>query len=153
MRVPAALALALLVGACAPEPTGSPIRVAPGTLDGTAWQVVAIAGQSVGSQPPMLINFDGASVSGNGPCNAFGGAYQYDSGAGALRLTTLVSTKRACVDPAGNGLEATYFRVLRGAVDASIDEAGRLVITGGGAQVRFALVGKAIPAQSPAGPS
>ena len=60
--------------------------------------------------PDIWITFEGGKVSGDGGCNAFGGAYVDDPSDGALRIGELASTKRACVDPVRNDLEAASSR-------------------------------------------
>ena len=65
----------------------------------------------------------------------FGGIPTYVPATGALHIEALVSTKRACVEPARNEVEAAYLQALRTVAVASIDPDGRLVLTGAGAEV------------------
>jgi heat shock protein HslJ len=144
----AVLALAALATACAPQPEASPIRIShPSDLAGSAWELVTIQERSPTAGPPVTLVFGRGELSGNGSCNAFGGTYAYDPATGALRIDGLVSTKRACVEPGRNELEAAYLASLRSAADASIDPAGRLVISGAGAPLVLAVAG--VPAGPP----
>ena len=137
----ARLALLLLAAvaaiACAPEPSASLQRVShPSSLSGTTWRVVAIQGR----QPPVgrdltLVFGPNGEVEGDGGCNSFGGIPTYVPATGALHIEALVSTKRACVEPARNEVEAAYLQALRTVAVASIDPDGRLVLTGAGAEV------------------
>jgi heat shock protein HslJ len=56
----------------------------------------------------------------------------YDHTTGAVAFTDLVTTKRACADPAVAALEAGVLAGLRAAEAASVDEVGRLVLAGAG---------------------
>ncbi len=90
--------------------------------------------------PDIWITFEGGKVSGDGGCNAFGGSYVDDTSDGALRIGELASTKRACVDPVRNDLEAGLFEALRGVAAAGVDGDGHLVLTGAGAELAFSRV-------------
>jgi putative lipoprotein len=153
------LVIAGLVGACAAEPAASAIRVShPTTLTGTTWRLVAIGGAAVPTGPDVTATFGPGDVSGNGGCNSFGGAYRYDPTNGALAIGDLVSTKRACVEPLRNEVEAAALQALRTATRAEMDEAGRLVISGAGAELLLEVgpqpAGAPVPAPSSApGPS
>ena len=138
-------AVAALLAACAPEPPASPIRVShPIELAGTAWTLVSIQDRPPTAGPAVTLEFADGRVSGNGSCNSFGGSFTYDPATGALRIGDLVSTKRACVDAARNDLEGAYLTALRGAADASIDAAGRLVITGATAPLVLDVFGQPV---------
>ncbi|HET7029356.1 MAG TPA: META domain-containing protein [Candidatus Limnocylindrales bacterium] len=156
MRLAVAILVWLVVTACAPEPAPTPIRGSHlATLATTRWTVVAIGGQAIAPRPEVLLGFDATTVAGSGGCNGFGGSYAYDPASGALRITDLVSTKRACGDPATGRAEAAYFEALRGAAVASVDPDGRLVIDGAGPELRLAVADQPlpVPTQSEAGPS
>ncbi|MEO5940238.1 MAG: META domain-containing protein [Candidatus Limnocylindrales bacterium] len=143
-RLAAALGLAgVLLGAaaCAPEPAPSPVPVSrPAGLVGTAWRLVSIQGRQppIGRDVTMIFGSNG-EVEGDGGCNSFAGISAYDPTTGALRLEALVSTKRACAEPARNDVEAAYFQALRTVTDASIDAEGRLVLAGPAAELVLAV--------------
>jgi putative lipoprotein len=143
MRIVALLvALVAILAGCAPEAPASPTRVSrPDTLAGTVWRLVAIGDRPVPAGPDVTLRFGPSEVSGNGSCNAFGGSYAYDATSGAIRIADLVSTKRACIEPGRNELEATYLATLRAASDASIDPDGRLVLTGAGVLLVLEVAG------------
>jgi heat shock protein HslJ len=156
-RLGLVLVLALAVLGCAPEPASSALtRVShPTDLAGTAWELVTIGGAAPSSGPAVTLVFGRGEVSGNGSCNAFGGSYAYEPSTGALHLGDLVSTKRACIEAGRNELEAAYLAALRAATDASMDENGRLVISGAGAQLVLAVAGQPVgpPVAGSPGPS
>lgn len=134
-----ALSAALGMAACAPEPPPSIARVShPTTLAGTTWRLVSLQGR----QPPIgrevtLIFGPNGEVEGDGGCNSFAGIPSYDPATGALRIEQLVSTKRACVEPARNDVEVAYFQALRMVTRASIDAESRLVLQGSAAELVF----------------
>lgn len=96
-------------------------------LAGTRWVLVELMGKpvSVGAEPsvnPTLeFSDDGASISGNGSCNSFGGAVTF-SGPNRLKFGALAATLRACPDL---DLEKQYFDVLEKA-DSFHHEGDRL---------------------------
>lgn len=146
VRVVAVFVL-IVSGACAPAPSASLIRVShPASLVGTAWRLVSIDGHKPPSSPDVTIAFGPSDISGDGPCNSFGGTYAYDPTIGALQFGPLVSTKRACVDPVLNDAEAAYFGALHGVVGASDDPNGRLVLAGAGPELVFEVGPQLVPA-------
>jgi heat shock protein HslJ len=138
VRLLVAVTLAALVaGGCAVEPPASPIRIShPTSLAGTTWRLVAIEGRRPPAGPDLTLSFEAdGRVAGEGACNGFGGSFLYEAASGRLRIADLVSTKRACVEPARNDVEAAYFAALRAVADASGDSEGRLVLTGAGGEL------------------
>jgi heat shock protein HslJ len=106
----AALAAVLLAG-CAttspPPPSSSLIG---------AWVVSDIGGAGVVGRAPLTVEFDETSrVSGSSGCNRYTGAYSYDAVSGALTMTPLGVTRRACLDPALNAQEQAMIAALEGA--------------------------------------
>ena len=139
MRVVVTVAAILLgLTACSAEPPGSLNRVShPTTLAGTTWRLLSIQGRPVAGIPEVTLAFDGDRVSGNGGCNSFGGQFTYEPATGALAVSGLLSTMRACAEPARNDVEAAYLKALPGVALASMDSAGHLVLTGSGAELVF----------------
>jgi heat shock protein HslJ len=128
----------LLVAACGADPSPSGGRIDhPTALAGTSWRLVGIGERLLPADPVMSLLFTSSEASGSGGCNAFGGTYAYDPGGGVLRIESLVSTKRACVEPARNGVEAAFFEALRSPLTAAVDDAGRLVLVGRDVTLRF----------------
>jgi heat shock protein HslJ len=131
------VALFILTG-CAAEPPASLTRVShPTSLAGTTWRLLSIQGGPVPATPELTLAFDGDRVSGNGGCNSFGGQFTYEPATGALALSSLLSTMRACLEAARNDVESTYLKALQGATVANMDSAGHLVLTGSGPELVF----------------
>jgi copper homeostasis protein (lipoprotein) len=108
------LGVALALAACV-----GPQRAGPGwtaePLAGTAWRLEELnrrpAIAAGGDATPTLAFAAGEPrASGNGGCNQFNGPFT-QSGA-ALSFGPLASTRRACVDEAGNSQETAYLRAL-----------------------------------------
>ncbi len=85
------------------------------SLAGTAWQLAELNGRAPvpatnDAVPTLTFAAGEPRASGNGGCNQFSGPYT-QAGA-SLRFGPLVSTRRACVDPAANSQETAYLRAL-----------------------------------------
>lgn len=103
------LALAACVG---PGLAGEGDAAEP--LAGTDWTLQEVNGRPAvpatgGAVPTLSFGTDGRA-SGNGGCNQFSGPYTQQGA--SLRLGPLASTRRACVDEAGNAQETAYLRAL-----------------------------------------
>jgi heat shock protein HslJ len=134
----AAVATMFILTACAAEPPASLTRVShPTNLAVTSWRLLSVQGRSVPAGPDVTLEFNGDQVSGNGGCNTFGGQFTYEPATGALALSSLFSTMRACVEPARNDVETAYLKALQSAAVANMDSAGHLVLTGSGAELVF----------------
>ena len=146
----ALLVVILVSEACAPAPEASVIRIShPATLVGTTWQLVSVAGVAATAGATASLSFGATEVRGTSTCSDFGGAYQYDPATGAFRIPSLVSTKRACLDPGFNGLESAFFAALRDATAAGMDPDGRLVLGGPRGGAVLAVGPTLVPAVSP----
>ena len=137
-----------------PSAPSLPSATAPPTLTvrlaDTLWRLVAIDGVATPGGSDVTLAFSGGRVSGEGPCNSFGGTVAIDETTGALRIGDLSSTKRACLDPARGALETTWFAALRTVSAASVDGAGRLLLTAGAHELALDQVAPAIASMSPA---
>ncbi|WP_420128592.1 META domain-containing protein [Longimicrobium sp.] len=107
------LGAAFALAACA-APAAGPGGTAE-QLAGTTWRLDQLNGQPAvalpgDGAPTLLFAADQPRVSGNGGCNQFNG--QYTQSGEALRMGPLASTRRACVDEAGNRQETAYLRAL-----------------------------------------
>ncbi len=126
MRYGILFPLMLLLAACMPAQAqgGNP---AGSSLAGTSWQLTELNGQLVTGTVPLTLVFDATEprVSGNGGCNQFSGPYTQNGA--SLRFGPLVSTRRACVDPAGNAQETAYFQALESTTRYAL-EGGQLVL-------------------------
>jgi heat shock protein HslJ len=96
-------------------------------LAGTSWRLVELNGQPVAGETALTLAFAAAEplVSGFGGCNQFNGPYTQNGA--SLRIGPLLSTRRACVEPALNEQETAYFRALESTNRYSI-EGGQLVL-------------------------
>jgi heat shock protein HslJ len=111
----------------------------PTTLVGTAWRVVAVNGRPpvAGSEPTAA--FAATEVKGSAGCNAYGGRYTYDAASGAIAFQDMGATAMACAEPARNDFEGLFTRAISQATSASIDPAGRLVLSGPGGEIVLAV--------------
>jgi len=126
-----ALVLVVVLGACAtPEPPADSGNPLPGTLAGTDWKVVSVGGQAPVPGAEPTVSFAQARVTGSGGCNEFGGDYRYDPATGRIEFTMLSMTQRACARQDAMTFEEAFTRVVTSAVQATIDPATRLVLTG-----------------------
>jgi heat shock protein HslJ len=147
----AIVGVGFVAAACAPSPPASLTRVSrPTSLIGSAWQLVSMQGRQppVGSE--LTLNFGrSGDVSGDGACNSFGGIFEYDASRGSIRIGNLLSTNRACLEPARNEVDRIYFQALGVVGDANIDPDGRLVLSGSGAELVFEVGPQSFPAGEP----
>ena len=124
------LASALLLVACAGcgtvRPTDGP---APADLVGPTWRLVALGDEAVPADADITLTFtpDGR-VAGSSGCNQYSGDAALGAG-GALAVTEVVSTLRACPPPAG-ARERALFDALRQADRAAVVD-GELWVRGG----------------------
>ena len=131
------LALALVVLALG---VAVPARAQGGSvpLAGTSWRLVELNGQPVAGETALTLAFaaDEPQVSGFGGCNQFSGSYTQNGA--SLRIGPLLSTRRACLEPALNAQETAYFQALESSNRYSV-EGGQLVLYSGNRVVaRFA---------------
>ena len=97
-------------------------------LAGTSWLLVELNGQPLApGGDPLTLQFavDEQRVSGYGGCNEFSGPYTQNGA--SLRFGPLLSTRRACADPALNAQETAYFEALESTTRHSV-EGGQLVL-------------------------
>jgi len=125
----------------APKPVAKQL-----SLGGTSWELVAI--RDIGkirrpgaSAQPITIQFDQGArqVSGSSGCNAYGAAYVQDQGSPLFR--DVVSSQRACADPAITALEGLYLESLGGATWLELVHEKILVVgsPGSGRRLIFSL--------------
>lgn len=131
-RIVVWLCALIVATACSQAAPATAVPSAHTPLAGTTWRLVLVDGAVPPAGPPVTIAFETATVSGTGPCNLFGGGYVLDPDSGTLRIGDLVSTKRACVEPARGELETALYAALRTVDAASVGEDGRLVLVGPG---------------------
>jgi heat shock protein HslJ len=137
--VPAAFAFVLLAGVAAAAP-GLPPQVV-----GPEWRLVSYQGadgQTTDvSANGITIRFSAdGTVSGSGGCNAFRGTYTADTN-GALTVSQVVATLRACLDENKTNWETRYFAALQTVSAYKLDgDWVQLVFAGGGGLLTFAPV-------------
>jgi heat shock protein HslJ len=123
-RLAAALLAGLtlvLLGCTSTDTTG-------GSLVGSSWSVVSIAGAPtiLDARPSMAFGQDGV-VSGSTGCNAYNGQFLLDGD--KLQVGALASTMMAC-EPARNAQEQAFTLALTGATNWQLAEDGSLEIRG-----------------------
>lgn len=81
------------------------------SLFGRRWALTGIGEQRLSAGKPY-IEFDDQQrrVSGDGGCNRFSGGFELNGT--SLKLTRLISTKRACLAPEANRLETSFLQAL-----------------------------------------
>jgi heat shock protein HslJ len=117
----------------------------PGTLAGTSWRVVSVAGQTpvVGREPTVIFT-GAAAANGTGGCNSWFGAYAYDPN-GGIRFQQVGMTAMACAEAAMNAFEGTFITALQQVNLASLDPRGLLVLSGPAGQIFLAAAGQPSP--------
>jgi heat shock protein HslJ len=128
----------LVVSACGAGSEPSLIRSsAPGTLAGTAWTAVLVAGQPTVAASQPTATFTADRIEGTTGCNRYGGSYQYANG--VIKFGQLMSTLIGC-DGAIGAVEGRFNTAIAGATSVSMDPEGRLVLDGPGGSITFVVV-------------
>lgn len=126
------LMLALATAGCAahaaraPQPAPAASSASPAeahaNLDGTEWRFVEVAGRPVPAGVHAILRLRDGRASGKAGCNTFGATWQV-SADGSTSFGHVLSTKMACMQPAGGmQVEHRVFAALRHA--AKIERAG-----------------------------
>ena len=139
------LSAALLLAGCATTP-------APGASLVGAWTVESVGGAMVLGSAPLTVEFDETNrVFGSSGCNRYTGAYSHDPVTGALTVTPLGVTRRACVDPALMAQERRLLDALQRATRAEARDGG-VTLGAAGADIvlrrRASDARRALPAQT-----
>jgi heat shock protein HslJ len=89
-------------------------------LAGTQWKFVKLDGHDVPSGFNATLNFErNGHVSGHAGCNGYGGPWEASNG--ALHFGGMISTKMACLQPAGAmATERNVFAALRETAQARL---------------------------------
>jgi heat shock protein HslJ len=114
---------AVVVVACANDGSGS-----SGTLEGTSWTVVSIAGAPTiaDARPSMAFAADG-DIRGTSGCNQYRATYHTTGD--AIAIGELASTEMAC-DPARNAQEQAFTLALTSVTSWRITDDGSLELGG-----------------------
>jgi heat shock protein HslJ len=128
------LSLLVVVSACS---TASSAASQP--FVGSQWRLTQLNGQvPLATGEPISLGFQSEQqLGGNGGCNSYGGSYRI---AGSdISIRELVSTERACLDPALNAQEVAYYQALQAVASYELvgDEL-RLTDVGGVVVLMFA---------------
>jgi len=110
-----------------------------GDLAGTGWSLVTLNGQApIPASGPITLAFEaGGRAGGNSGCNSYGATYV--ARGGSLKITEMVSTLRACVDPSLNAQEATYLAALAAVAEYEVT-GGRLSLRDAGGTIELVFV-------------
>jgi heat shock protein HslJ len=136
------LALLVVAGACAPAQVQGGGSDAPVPLAGTSWALTELNGQppvSVGGRLTLQFAAGESRASGNGGCNQFNGAYMQNGA--SLRFGALASTRRACLDPAGNAQETAYLQALESTTRQTFQDGELVLYRGTQVVARFRSAG------------
>ena len=138
-RILLALLVGLSIAACDDASLTRDGR--PDSLAGTAWRVLSVNDRApvAGSEPTAI--FTAAKVNGSAGCNSYGGSYTYDPSTGAISFPELGMTAMGCLQPGRNEFETLFSQAIGSVTTASVDEEGRLVLTGPGAQILLVVDG------------
>ena len=127
---------AVIISACAITS-----REATTDLPGSSWVLVEIDGEAPAADPPPTLAFnEDGTVTGSAGCNTFNGSVAIDGS--ALEFGPLATTRMACADPAIGEQETALLQALQATTGYTIDDEGRLVLTGGDAELIFEVAGE-----------
>jgi heat shock protein HslJ len=92
------------------EPLGSP-QSAPDELFGRKWKLTEIRGSAVNTTKPYIeLVGETKRFSGDGGCNRVSGSFALNGE--SLRFLQIISTRRACIDPAMQQIETNFLKGL-----------------------------------------
>ncbi|MDT4868295.1 META domain protein [compost metagenome] len=82
------------------------------------WKLTELNGKPVsvregGREPHLILKEEGGRVIGNGGCNGFNGAYEFNEATLRIRFSKVAATMMACME---DNVEDEFFKVL-GEVD------------------------------------
>jgi heat shock protein HslJ len=104
-------------------------------LEGSAWQLVSLAGAPVVEGSTVTINFEEGNVGGSAGCNRYGGEYRVKGD--ALEIEALMTTLMACADDAVTQQEGAYLAALGGACRYSLEETELRILCAEGTELVF----------------
>ena len=130
----AVVALASLLAGCSAFDLTREAR--PDLLAGQSWRAIEVNGQPtiVGSEPTAV--FAMTAFTGTTGCNQYSAEYQYDPITGDLSISQTAMTAAGCARGAG-ATETAFLDALGKVSSASMDPAGRLVLSGAGGEIVF----------------
>jgi len=140
MRQPSGLQLASIVAAVTCAACASAGQTARSPLSSGDWRLLEINGvaaipNEIDRRPSIRFTTDSARVTGNGGCNSYGGDAAFNGS--SVRVSRLISTKRACNDAALNQQETRLFSVLETVDRYSVSADTLKLFHGSGVALRF----------------
>lgn len=129
------LAAVSALGACGP---GSQAGSGSDALAANSWRAVEVSGKPVPANLEVTLSFADGRVSGNSGCNNYGG--DATATGDSLRVSAIMSTKMACLEPGVMETEMTYLQALQGAERWAVGGDGQLVISGAKGEIRLTPV-------------
>jgi heat shock protein HslJ len=143
-----ALAATTFVAGCG-ETTGlpTPTTTEPLSLERTKWSLVK---SRLEAPPPekqdiVELQFTGDRVAAHSGCNRGAGGYRIESG--ALIVTQMASTRRACIGAAG-AYEPVFFAFLAASPAVRLEPGGELVLEASGGETARSLRFRPVPMPS-----
>ena len=137
-----AVVLAFACGSTTSDTTSPDLRPSPsggGSLAGTEWILREIRGGPPIGEAEITLVVEDSTGGGNSGCNHYGGAYAFDASTGAIVFRDMGMTAMACAEPARNDFEMLFSQAMGQVNTATIDPAGRLILSGPTGQVVFVL--------------
>jgi heat shock protein HslJ len=108
-------------------------------LEGSRWLLLGYGSeleqQAVTGETPLTLEFGVNSATGFGGCNTFRAVYSADGG--TITFEPVVSTRRACIDDAGNAQESAYLNALGSATGYTLSATSLIITHGDGEQLIF----------------
>lgn len=127
-------------GASASAAQASP----PGSLDGSNWRFVEVDGSKVPDGVTATLHLHDGRASGKAGCNAYGASWE-TSPDGDTRFGPAMSTKMACLTPAGAmQVEKAVFQALQDTARVRRD-GGRIVLLDAGGKPLATLAAAPTP--------
>lgn len=127
--------LAVALSACAVAGQRRPATLSPNALQlaDTQWRFVKVGGHDVPSGVNATLKFESnGHVSGHAGCNGYGGPWEASNG--ALHFGGMISTKMACLQPAGAmQAERGVFEALRETASARTQDQQLILLDANGA--------------------
>lgn len=134
----AGMMLVAALAACMAPGTAGAAGGQPEPLAGTSWVLTELNGRPPVASPDVptpTLAFAADRASGNGGCNQFNGSYT-QAGDG-LTFGPLASTRRACVNEAGNAQETAYLQALQSTTRAATSNGMLMLYAGDRLVARF----------------
>jgi heat shock protein HslJ len=90
----------------------------------------------ISRRPTIRFSADSGRATGSGGCNSYGGTATITGQ--SMRISRVISTKRACIDPSTNAQESRFFVALESVDRFHISADTLQLYRGSGVALRFA---------------